>query len=98
MTEHRNRCEAPICADEITDEEMEILIWYPGELVCTRTPRTKWQRQQLIINKFVEKEEFEYTDFYFTANILDGRSHAVQKTTKGLNPDIPAGSTKAITV
>ena len=93
-TSHRDRCEANICADGITEEEKETLPWYPDEEICGKSPMTKWQRKQRRIAKYVKRGVFKFMDFYFTANMLE-KASKVTKTMKGKDPNIPIGETRS---
>ena len=61
-------CKGNICA---SDPENELRNWWPGELVCTATPYTKWQRVQIRINKLLLKNKLKnLNSYYFLKDLL----------------------------
>ena len=70
MSKHLEFCEAPICQETFDND----LVWYPGELVCTKKPLTNWQKKQIIINKEVIKGTFKHLDTALTGYDLKHKS------------------------
>ena len=74
MTEHYEKCKAPICNDDRNPNYKKEVIWYPGEKICTRKPYEKFQRVQIEINDLARKGKFKNIDKPYTAEDLeDGR-------------------------
>lgn len=59
-------CPGNIC---VKDPENHLRNWYPGEPLCTYTPRPKWIRKQFKINKLFLAGKIS-DDKYFTLNDL----------------------------
>lgn len=70
MVTHKDKCNAPICQDCNSDT----LVWYAGEEVCSKSPYTKWQKKQLMINKSFKKGEFKNFETPLTCLDLKTRS------------------------
>jgi hypothetical protein len=87
MIKHWETCEAPICAGDSNPNYKKEVVWYPGEVVCGKSPYQSFQRKQAKINRFVAKGEFKHPDRYFTAEMLEKRT-VIRKGLKGVNPDI----------
>lgn len=77
---HYLECNAPICAGYPVDG----LVWYPGEVICTKTPYKKWQRTQKKLAK-LEKDNPGMTDTFYTVEMLEGMQR-IRKGVKGKNP------------
>lgn len=71
---HYLECNASICKDDPNPNFKKEVFWYPGELVCAKTPYDKYQKKQLDINKFVSKGIFKNLDTCYTANELETKS------------------------
>src|SRR3990167_2391202 len=79
--EHRDYCEAPICAEDDTES-----IWYPGEGVCGRRPFKVFQKRQAKLNRLFEKGTLRFPSGYWTRKSLE-KQNRISKGSKGLNPD-----------
>lgn len=62
----KHNCSAPICAKDTAKGFRKDVIWYAGEEVCPSTPKERFQKVQLKINK----NQAEYKDVPFTASEL----------------------------
>lgn len=71
MNKHYLVCEASICNDDRNPDYKKEVIWYPGELICTRKPYKKFQRVQIEINNLVKKGRFKNADKPYTAEDLE---------------------------
>ena len=80
---HLLACEAPICVDDQTPDWRKNVIWYPGELVCTKRPYQQFQKIQNRINKLYFAGKLKEHDTYYTAEIM-GKRTAVLEGTKGI--------------
>lgn len=68
---HYLNCEAAICQDNPNPTYVNEAIWYPGELVCSKSPYQKFQQKQIDINKWVAKGKFKNIDIPYTAYDLE---------------------------
>lgn len=68
------------------DDWEEELVWYPGEKICDKYPKTDVQKKQKKINNLVKKDEFIHTERYFTAAMLEDRDE-ITKRTRGAKPE-----------
>ncbi len=84
--QHNLECEAPICAGDPNPDYKKEVVWFPGELICGKTPYKLFQRRQAKINRYVAKSEFKYPEMYFTAELLE-KGARITKGTKGANPE-----------
>ena len=71
---HYLNCPAPICQGDPNPNYKHEVIWYPGELICKRTPCEKFQKIQKDINKWVRKGKFKHKEKAYTANDLENSS------------------------
>ena len=83
---HSGVCPAPICADDLAADWKKHVSWFPGELICGKSPMQKWQRNQRRINKFVVKGTFKHLERFFTADSL-GKIGRITSSTKGRDPN-----------
>lgn len=68
---HKDKCSAPICVDDYK----ETFIWYPGELICTKSSNFKWQAIQKRINKYLAKgNKVYYQEQPLNIVLLESRS------------------------
>jgi len=65
---HFKDCSAALCKD-MTKQEMEEVIWYPGEKICIGQPYTHFQKEQQRINRWHAKGARKYSgcNLTFTA-------------------------------
>lgn len=72
---HYLTCSAVICNDDPNPFYRDHVIWWPGELICTRKPYEKYQQVQIRINKAIKDGKFKDKNIIpFTANELENSS------------------------
>lgn len=69
MDTHTENCEAPICKN-LTLEEKKLLVWYPGEQICSLRPREMIQIRQKKLNEELQEGRLEKPNNYWTGELL----------------------------
>ena len=79
--DHHDRCEAPICQEEMSP----FAIWYPDEPVCNIKTRAHVRAVQMRIQKLYKRGKLKYGGHFLTGPMLEEITRVTPQT-RGRNP------------
>src|SRR3990167_9763802 len=85
---HFENCDAPICVDDRTEEWQKHVIWYPGETVCLKSPRSSAQKTQIKVNRLLLKGKLRFPYKAYTFVMLS-KLRRIDPGIKGVSPNRP---------